>query len=438
MRTEMGPMWLAFVLAAAWYMPAAAAVPAACPCIDAELPSTPGTAKLPGGKCLHSPTGAVLVGSTAVESACFLTRYGMGGCATHDDSGNPACRGGTNSTPGYCKQPWCYVDPTACQTSTVPYQKSDLFPAAQPLFGGNATTNTTSASAAATPAGLYYSYDTCGGSSAPWTEARALGLIRGKTFRVAVPAFQAATHYYVDPETREMITSGAPTLAQMRRPENLHGFWIDYFRMLADKGRPRPRRPLHSLRAHRPTHPTPVCRSADVRRCADAPMRRCADAPILRWAVLQEHPHGRSRAAPCLCHLCLYFAGRGNDAHRILRHRLEPPTNTQAPAARCARCAETHLLVLWRVCAPLGVWGWGAWPLHHHGRTQVTSGFSGQRRPGRQEPNTRASGRRACRMWRGGSLTSVSATIGPRSSASASCPGRRPASCRRPRMKTLS
>ena len=256
-----------FVLVAAWCMPPAA--PAACPCIDAELPSTPGTETLPGGKCLHSPTGAILVGSTAVRAACFHTRYGMGGCARHDEDGNPACRGGTNSsTPGYCGQPWCYIDPATCQTSTVPYQKSDLFPEAHPLFEGAANTSTAPPSAAgSTPlVGLYYSYETCGGSSTPWTEARALGHIRGKTFRVAIPAYQDKSHYYVDPETRGMIITGVPTQAQMQTPENLHGFWVDYFRLLAEKGRaafafaarpPAPPAPMHGRGRPCSCHPPP-------------------------------------------------------------------------------------------------------------------------------------------------------------------------------------
>ena len=72
--------------------------------------------------------------------------YGLTSCETHDLGRDPFCSDAAKANlpggllPGWCKDPWCYVDPILCDTP-LPATQSAYFP------------------------NLFYSYSTCGASN---------------------------------------------------------------------------------------------------------------------------------------------------------------------------------------------------------------------------------------------------------------------------------
>ena len=83
------------------------------------------------------------------SDVCFPVTYGLHRCDTHDLGYDPNCLGTNESAwSEYCAESWCYVDGDKCRDSSYTFWRSSYD------YAG----------------GFYWSYDTCGGDSSPWTK----------------------------------------------------------------------------------------------------------------------------------------------------------------------------------------------------------------------------------------------------------------------------
>ncbi len=165
---------------------------AGCECVqDAHKPT------LPGGDCVDA--------AVAGKMYCLPVTYGVGACRAWD-AVEPYCTG-TNEN--WCSQPFCFVDPETCHHSPHTYWASTMFP------------------------GKHYSYSTCGGDPFLSLEAQALGALKGKTIRAAIPKFGYPDHFRIDPVTGETTISGRE-LGNMT--DGLNGVWISYWTEIARLG----------------------------------------------------------------------------------------------------------------------------------------------------------------------------------------------------------
>ncbi|GMI22502.1 hypothetical protein TrCOL_g13486 [Triparma columacea] len=92
----------------------------------------------------------------------------------------------------YCVESWCYVDPVVCMGSKFLMRSTDV------ILEGE---------------GAYYSYETCGGEDEAWQENKNEVVMKGKTFRVGVPAASYPLHYLEHKITGEKYDSGPWPLA---------------------------------------------------------------------------------------------------------------------------------------------------------------------------------------------------------------------------------
>jgi len=85
-----------------------------------------------------------------------------GDCQAWEQDNDPACKAKGNSTPSYCSQKWCYVDPCKCKSATPPKTSSYL----------------PNEKSQGKP--VYFSYTTCGGSDS-WTSGNKEACVNQKT-----------------------------------------------------------------------------------------------------------------------------------------------------------------------------------------------------------------------------------------------------------------
>jgi len=111
-----------------------------------KVKASPGSSGCP---CI-AISGALGSINATIGSSTLLYPADLGGsCETWDDAIHPDCKG--DSLHDWCRQAWCYVDPTNCNGLSLPPKVSAYQP--QATFNGMT---------------LYYSYVTCG-SSDSWT-----------------------------------------------------------------------------------------------------------------------------------------------------------------------------------------------------------------------------------------------------------------------------
>ena len=164
-----------------------------CPCIDTNV--TNGT------------TLTVLVGDDAFE---YPGDYGSAVCKAHD-MGLGDCVG-SGAADDYCSQSWCFIDPALCQSSALRYSFTDIVLDRE----------------------VYYSYDTCGGSSAFWDDffETKKNMLSGATLRVAVPELFYPDHYLID-ENGDPVEGRAPTTDEVG---SLKGVYVEWFKEIAEAG----------------------------------------------------------------------------------------------------------------------------------------------------------------------------------------------------------
>ena len=112
----------------------------------------------------------------------------------------------------YCSQSWCFIDPALCQSSALRYSFTDIVLDRE----------------------VYYSYDTCGGSSAFWDDffETKKNMLSGATLRVAVPELFYPDHYLID-ENGDPVEGRAPTTDEVG---SLKGVYVEWFKEIAEAG----------------------------------------------------------------------------------------------------------------------------------------------------------------------------------------------------------
>jgi len=132
-----------------------------------------------------------------------------------DATFDPGCIGVEGAErPGYCDEPWCYVNQTECQMRSTgkTYRETDLI-----IMGKGKA---------------FYSYETCGGDTAQWTTSLIDSTLRGKTLVAGIPRSFLPENYEVD-ENGKPINEGSPistTGAQVA------GVWIDVYKAMQEIG----------------------------------------------------------------------------------------------------------------------------------------------------------------------------------------------------------
>jgi hypothetical protein len=111
-----------------------------CKCIDIFNANEPLPGLVRGSNTPANPSERCAL-ARGSDGFCFPSTYGSNGCSQHDLTASPECRQ-DGSTPAWCNDQWCYVDPLACKRGNVP---SALF---NDTYWG--------------PERLAYSYETCG------------------------------------------------------------------------------------------------------------------------------------------------------------------------------------------------------------------------------------------------------------------------------------
>lgn len=151
-------------------------------------------------------TQPALLGTTVYQ---YPMRYGLGACATHDDGLAPWCDDGDDAA-SYCAQEWCYVDADLCHDSVYDYHASGVLPGR----------------------GLYYSYETCGGTDTAWEDLQVTSYLAGQTVRVAIPALSYPDHYAV-------AADGTPISgerATINHTATYAGVYIDLYKAASELG----------------------------------------------------------------------------------------------------------------------------------------------------------------------------------------------------------
>ena len=161
-----------------------------CPCV-----TTPANIS---GDCFNATT------TGCGEPICYPSSYGASVCATHDIGLAPYCD--VAQPPDFCFEPWCYVDPEQCHSSVVPYEASS------------------------NGAGLYFSYETCGGDPTSWRQSELRDSLRFKVLRVAVPEASWPAHYMLDADGEPIL--GAD-VAFGQPPPEMHGYMVEWMDKLA-------------------------------------------------------------------------------------------------------------------------------------------------------------------------------------------------------------
>ena len=179
-----------------------------CPCVSNATMPRHTAAATPGLGNFSDGTPCVLDSRYHDDGkeydVCFPITYGLHHCGTDDIGYDPGCLGTNESAwSDYCAEPWCYVDGDKCRDSGKTFWESTFD----------------------YPGGFYWSYDTCGGDSSPWTKDLIVKGLQGKKVRVAFPESEKR-HYVINDDGEEV--DGAITSKTMANWDK-DGFWFKYF-----------------------------------------------------------------------------------------------------------------------------------------------------------------------------------------------------------------
>jgi hypothetical protein len=156
-----------------------------CPCIDSTAAVVGANSSAP---CMsYSPDTGF-----DIDTICYQPSYGSNICAAHDSGLGPTCDSAAGTNPDFCGELWCYVDKEKCKGSTHSLHRSDMH-LANDLH-----------------ASLYFSYSTCGGSSAPWSQFRTTSSVAGKTLIFTVPILHHPFHFKIDAAGHKITAFESP------------------------------------------------------------------------------------------------------------------------------------------------------------------------------------------------------------------------------------
>ena len=169
-----------------------------CPCLGSEAHQF--TSKSGNGTCLDA---RVVTNSSGIQSThCYPIDYGMK-CGFHAKNTPPFCDG--DNPPGFCDQPFCFVDHNKCMHSEKSsFAKSRFFPH------------------------LYFSFSTCGAEDMV-EESLGANNLNGITLRVGVPVISFPFHYKLEED-------GEPIFFDTNTSKGVGewtGIYIDHIREIA-------------------------------------------------------------------------------------------------------------------------------------------------------------------------------------------------------------